>query len=87
MPPCRSASSSARTATSSAKGSGRCSRERRSSSVVAECDDADALLRAIEERRPDVVLTDIRMPPTQTDEGIRLAAELRATHPGSASSC
>jgi DNA-binding NarL/FixJ family response regulator len=49
--------------------------------VEAECDDADALLRAIEERRPDVVLTDIRMPPTQTDEGIRLAAQLRATHP------
>jgi DNA-binding NarL/FixJ family response regulator len=49
--------------------------------VEAECDDADALLRAIEERRPDVVLTDIRMPPTQTDEGIRLAAHLRAAHP------
>ena len=50
--------------------------------VAAECDDADALLLAVEERRPDVVLTDIRMPPTQTDEGIRLAARLRATHPG-----
>ena len=35
----------------------------------------------IEEERPDVVLTDIRMPPTHTDEGIRLAAELRDTHP------
>jgi CheY-like chemotaxis protein len=43
----------------------------------AECDDADELLRAVEERRPDVVLTDIRMPPTQTDEGIRVAAHLR----------
>jgi DNA-binding NarL/FixJ family response regulator len=49
--------------------------------VEAECDDADALLRAIEQRRPDVVLTDIRMPPTQTDEGIRLAAHLRTAHP------
>ena len=45
------------------------------------CDDADSLLREIEARRPDVVLTDIRMPPTDTDEGIRLAAHLRAAHP------
>jgi len=50
--------------------------------VEAECGDADELLRAVEERRPDVVLTDIRMPPTQTDEGIRLAAHLRESHPG-----
>jgi DNA-binding NarL/FixJ family response regulator len=49
--------------------------------VEAECGDADDLLREVEARRPDVVLTDIRMPPTQTDEGIRLAAHLRATHP------
>jgi DNA-binding NarL/FixJ family response regulator len=49
--------------------------------LVAECGDADALLREIEERQPDVVLTDIRMPPTQTDEGIRLAAHLRIAHP------
>jgi DNA-binding NarL/FixJ family response regulator len=49
--------------------------------VEAECADADALLREIEARRPDVVLTDIRMPPTHTDEGIRLAAHLRATQP------
>ena len=49
--------------------------------VEAECGDADALLREIEERQPDVVLTDIRMPPTQTDEGIRLAAHLRIAHP------
>src|SRR5688572_13962826 len=50
--------------------------------IAAECDDADALLRAVEERRPDVVLTDSRMRPTQPDEGIRVAAHLRATHPG-----
>jgi DNA-binding NarL/FixJ family response regulator len=50
-------------------------------SVEAECGDADELFAEVEERRPDVVLTDIRMPPTQTDEGIRLAARLRVTHP------
>jgi DNA-binding NarL/FixJ family response regulator len=49
--------------------------------VVASCDDLDSLLDAIEERRPDVVVTDIRMPPTHTDEGIRLAALLRERHP------
>ena len=50
--------------------------------LEAECGDADSLLREIEERRPDVVLTDIRMPPTHTDEGIRLAAHLRARASG-----
>jgi DNA-binding NarL/FixJ family response regulator len=49
--------------------------------LVAECGDGDALSREVEARRPDVVLTDIRMPPTHTDEGIRLAAHLRAAHP------
>jgi DNA-binding NarL/FixJ family response regulator len=49
--------------------------------VVAICDDLDSLRRAIDESSPDVVLTDIRMPPTNTDEGIKLAAELRARHP------
>jgi DNA-binding NarL/FixJ family response regulator len=49
--------------------------------VEAECEDLDSLVREIEDRRPDVVLTDIRMPPTQSDEGIRLAARLRAEHP------
>ena len=49
--------------------------------LEAECGDADALLREIEQRQPDVVLTDIRMPPTHTDEGIRLAALLRTAHP------
>jgi DNA-binding NarL/FixJ family response regulator len=49
--------------------------------IVAECGDADSLLREIEEREPDVVLTDIRMPPTHTDEGVRLAAHLRAVYP------
>ncbi len=49
--------------------------------VVASCDDYDAVAAAIESRQPDVVLTDIRMPPTLSDEGIRLARELRASHP------
>jgi len=43
--------------------------------------DAATLRSAIAEHQPDVVLTDIRMPPTETDEGIRLAGELRDTHP------
>ena len=50
--------------------------------VEAGCADADSLLREVEALRPDVVVTDIRMPPTDTDEGIRLAAQLRETHPG-----
>ncbi len=49
--------------------------------VVASCEDLPSLLGAIETAGPDVVLTDIRMPPTGTDEGIRLASELRDTHP------
>jgi DNA-binding NarL/FixJ family response regulator len=49
--------------------------------VVAICSDLDELRTAIDETRPDVVLTDIRMPPTNTDEGIRLAGELRRSHP------
>jgi DNA-binding NarL/FixJ family response regulator len=49
--------------------------------VVAVCADADELLGAIEERRPDVVVVDIRMPPTMTDDGIRVATHLRDTHP------
>lgn len=49
--------------------------------VVAETADLPGLLQAVEATDPDVVLTDIRMPPTGTDEGIRAAAELRRTHP------
>ena len=49
--------------------------------VVAAVGDADTLRDACDLHRPDVVLTDIRMPPTNTDEGIRLAGELRDTHP------
>jgi DNA-binding NarL/FixJ family response regulator len=49
--------------------------------VTSECTDLPGLLAAVERDRPDVVLTDIRMPPTGTDEGIRAAAELRDRHP------
>jgi DNA-binding NarL/FixJ family response regulator len=49
--------------------------------VVAVCDGYDELLTAVDDHRPDVVLTDIRMPPTNTDEGVRAAARFRRTHP------
>jgi DNA-binding NarL/FixJ family response regulator len=49
--------------------------------VVATCGDYDGLLAAVEEHGPDVVLTDIRMPPTGTDEGVRAATEIRRSHP------
>ena len=49
--------------------------------MVASCADRDSLLAAVDEHKPDVVLTDIRMPPTRTDEGIRVAQALRVSHP------
>jgi DNA-binding NarL/FixJ family response regulator len=49
--------------------------------VVAVCEDLDSLLAAVEAEQPDVVLTDIRMPPDGTDEGIRASSILRGTHP------
>jgi DNA-binding NarL/FixJ family response regulator len=49
--------------------------------LAAVCGDLDSLLAAVDTERPDVVLTDIRMPPTGTDEGIRAAEQLRVTHP------
>jgi DNA-binding NarL/FixJ family response regulator len=49
--------------------------------LVASCGDLPSLLTAVESEHPDVVVTDIRMPPTSTDEGIRLAALLREEHP------
>lgn len=48
--------------------------------VVHACSDLDALLQAVDEHTPDLVLTDIRMPPTQSDEGVRAASMLRGTH-------
>jgi DNA-binding NarL/FixJ family response regulator len=49
--------------------------------VVAVCGDLGSLLAAVEAERPDVVVTDIRMPPGGGDEGIRAAESLRGTHP------
>ena len=49
--------------------------------IVASCGDLPSLLAAVEAERPDVVVTDIRMPPTSTDEGVRLATLLRKKHP------
>ncbi|MUN36745.1 response regulator transcription factor [Actinomadura litoris] len=49
--------------------------------VAATADDLPDLLAAVAEHRPDAVLTDIRMPPTGTDEGIRAARTIRRDHP------
>jgi DNA-binding NarL/FixJ family response regulator len=49
--------------------------------LVAACADLPSLLEAIEAEQPDVVLTDIRMPPSDQDEGIQVAAGLRETSP------
>jgi DNA-binding NarL/FixJ family response regulator len=49
--------------------------------VVGEASEAEELLAAVDEHAPDVAIVDIRMPPTQTDEGIRAAHEIRRRHP------
>lgn len=49
--------------------------------VAAAVSDLPQLLSAVAEHEPDVVLTDVRMPPTQTDEGVRAARQIRARHP------
>jgi DNA-binding NarL/FixJ family response regulator len=49
--------------------------------VVGECEDAVDVPRICDEQRADLLITDIRMPPSGDDEGIRLAARLRETHP------
>lgn len=49
--------------------------------LVAVCEDAISLRAAIDATEPDVVVTDIRMPPSGTDEGIRIADEVRDSHP------
>ena len=48
--------------------------------VVATCGDLGEAVAAIDDNRPDVVLTDIRMPPTRKDEGIQIARHCRAAH-------
>jgi DNA-binding NarL/FixJ family response regulator len=50
--------------------------------VVRECADGDALMAAVADDPPDVVVTDVRMPPSCRDEGIRVANALRTSHPG-----
>ena len=49
--------------------------------VVAAVADADALVTAVAEHRPDVAVVDVRMPPTHTDDGLRAAVALRAEFP------
>ncbi|HEV2060096.1 MAG TPA: response regulator transcription factor [Solirubrobacteraceae bacterium] len=49
--------------------------------VVAQAGDGDDLLRKVRAHKPDVAVTDIRMPPTQTDEGLRAAQQIRAEMP------
>ncbi len=56
--------------------------ERAGHDVVAAVGDADALLAYVDRDRPDVVITDIRMPPGHSDEGLRAAASIRERHPG-----
>lgn len=51
--------------------------------VVAAVGDGPALVAAVEEHRPDVSVVDVRMPPTQRDEGLRAAIEARRRVPGS----
>ncbi len=52
--------------------------------VIAAVGDAEQLLRAVAEHRPDVVVADVRMPPTHTDEGLRAALVIRADWPRTA---
>lgn len=52
--------------------------------VVAQVGDAESLLRSVRDLRPDVALVDIRMPPSNTDDGLRAARQIRSTYPGTA---
>ena len=52
--------------------------------VVAQAGDAPELLRKVGAHRPDVVVTDVRMPPKHSDDGLRAAQEIRARYPGTA---
>jgi DNA-binding NarL/FixJ family response regulator len=49
--------------------------------VLSQVDSPDDLLREVDAQLPDVAVVDVRMPPTQTDEGLRAAHEIRARHP------
>ena len=65
------------------EGSSGCSRTR-GSRWSAQAGDAEELLRQVASPQPDVVIVDIRMPPTHIDEGLQAAREIRAEFPGSA---
>jgi DNA-binding NarL/FixJ family response regulator len=52
--------------------------------VAGEAGSADELLHAVDVHRPDAAIVDIRMPPTQTDEGLRAAHAIRGRYPGTA---
>ena len=52
--------------------------------VVGQAADATTLLSLVEQHRPDVVVLDVRMPPTHTTEGLEAARAIRAAHPGTA---
>ena len=50
--------------------------------IAGRCGDADALLRMVDARRPDIAIVDIRMPPSRGDDGLLAAQEIRRRHPG-----
>jgi DNA-binding NarL/FixJ family response regulator len=58
--------------------------EERGHEVCAAVGDAEALVAAVAQHRPDVAIVDIRMPPTHTDEGLRAALAVRRAYPGTA---
>jgi DNA-binding NarL/FixJ family response regulator len=49
--------------------------------VVAQCGDAEDLMRKVNAYQPDVAIVDIRLPPTHSDEGLQAAIDIRADHP------
>jgi DNA-binding NarL/FixJ family response regulator len=50
--------------------------------VIARCEDAEELCRVVRAQQLDIVIVDIRLPPTYSDEGLRAAVGIRAEHPG-----
>ena len=66
---------------SSVRAFGGCSKPTLISKSTAVCGDLESLLAAVEREHPDVVVTDIRMPPSNSDEGIQAAQRLRTTDP------